>query len=225
MLNFPMERAALQPLVPRGTELDEREGVTYASVVGFMFCRTRVFGVPIPGYRDFEELNLRFYVRRQTGDGWRRGVVFVREVVPRRAIALVARKIYNESYVARPMSHTVNLDPQTGGTVEYRWRLSSGWCSLRAEVQGSPQPIVHGSLEEFITEHHFGYVRQLDGGSVEYGVEHPHWRTWRPVSCALEGDLTPLYGPDLASALSGNPASALVADGSPVSVRHGVRLP
>lgn len=224
MLNFAIDPGLLRPHVPRGTELDHWHGVTYASVVGFMFCRTRVFGMPIPGYRDFEELNLRFYVRRHTDDGWRRGVVFVREVVPRRAIALVARTVYNENYFAHPMAHTVNLNAEVGGDVEFRWKLGGQWCSVGAQVQGAAEPITEGSLEEFITEHYFGYVAQKDGGSVEYGVEHPRWRAWRPMRTALEGDLSPLYGPELAGSLARTPDSAVVAEGSQVLVRHGVRV-
>src|SRR5947209_3312744 len=114
MLNFGLRPKPLAPLVPADTELDDWNGITYASVVGFMFLRTRVFGVPVPGYRDFEELNLRFYVRRRTPEGWRRGVVFVKEVVPRRVIAAIARYAYNEHYVAHRMRHEIG-----GGRVEY----------------------------------------------------------------------------------------------------------
>src|SRR4051794_25256625 len=90
MLPFPLHPAALTPLVPAGTELDFRDGRTFLSLVGFRFLKTRVRGVPVPGHVDFDEVNLRFYVRCKTADGWRRGVTFVKEIVPRRAIALVA---------------------------------------------------------------------------------------------------------------------------------------
>src|SRR4029453_899800 len=78
MLNFPVEREVLQPFVPKGTMLDTYKGVAYLSMVGFRFLKTRPCGVPIPGHGDFEEVNLRFYVRRLAGDEWRRGVVFVK---------------------------------------------------------------------------------------------------------------------------------------------------
>ena len=91
MLNFAVDPKILEPLVPSETELDFHEGQTFLSVVGFLFLDTRVIGMPIPLHRDFEEVNLRFYVRRKSADQWRRGVVFVRELVPRAAIAIVAR--------------------------------------------------------------------------------------------------------------------------------------
>jgi uncharacterized protein len=223
MLNYEVDPALLQPLVPAGTELDAWGGVTYASVVGFHFRRTRVLGVPIPFHREFEELNLRFYVRRRGPEGWRRGVVFVKEVVPRFAIAAVARRVYNENYVALPMRHRIDLSNERGGSAEYGWRMGGRWSSVRAEVSGPARPLVAGSEEEFITEHYWGYARQRDGGCVEYQVEHPRWNVWRADSATLDCDAAALYGPAFAEPLSAPPRSALVADGSRVIVRQGRR--
>jgi uncharacterized protein YqjF (DUF2071 family) len=224
MLNYEVDPALLRPLVPPGTELDAWGGVTYASVVGFLFLRTKVLGIPIPFHRDFEELNLRFYVRRRGPEGWRRGVVFVKEIVPRLAIAAVARLVYNENYVALPMRHRTELSVETGGSVEYGWRSGGRWSSVRAEVRGPARPLVEGSEEEFITEHYWGYAAQRDGGCVEYRVEHPRWSVWRAESAALDCDVAALYGRRFAETLSAAPRSALVADGSPVVVRRGRRL-
>lgn len=224
MLNYAVDPALLRPLVPAGTELDEWGGVTYASIVGFLFQRTKVLGIPIPFHRDFEELNLRFYVRRKGPEGWRRGVVFVKEVVPRVAIAAVARWIYGENYVALPMRHRVELSPRTGGSVEYGWRTGGRWASVRAEVRGPARPLVEGSEEEFITEHYWGYAAQRDGGCVEYQVEHPRWNVWRAEQAVLDCDVAALYGPAFAGPLSAPPRSALVADGSPIIVRQGRRI-
>ncbi len=225
MLNYEVDPALLRPLVPAGTELDAWDGVTYASVVGFMFMDTRVLGVPIPFHRDFEELNLRFYVRRKGPEGWRRGVVFIKEIVPRFAIAAVARVVYGENYVALPMRHRLEIATETGGTVEYGWRLGGRWCSVRATVRGPAGPLAEGSEEEFITEHYWGYARQRDGGTVEYQVEHPRWNVWRAESSSLDCDVAALYGPAFAAPLSAAPRSALVADGSPIIVRQGRRIP
>ena len=224
MLNYEVPPALLRPLVPAGTELDEWGGVTYASVVGFMFLRTRVLGIPIPFHRDFEELNLRFYVRRKGPEGWRRGVVFVKEIVPRFAIAAVARWVYNENYAALPMRHRNEVGPETGGSVEYGWRHRGRWCALRASVAGPSAPAAEGSEAEFITEHYWGYARQRDGGTVEYQVEHPRWKVWRAESATLDCDVATLYGPAFAECLSAPPRSALLADGSPIVVRKGARI-
>jgi uncharacterized protein YqjF (DUF2071 family) len=227
MLNFETDPAALAALVPAGTELDSWSGHTFLSVVGFRFLDTRVLGVPIPFHRNFDEVNLRFYVRRKAADGWRRGVVFVKELVPRRAIAWVARRLYNENYVALPMRHVLvpPADPVSSrGSVGYEWRHRRRWQGLRVDFSAEPFLPADDSLETFITEHYWGYVRQRDGGTVEYQVEHPRWSVWRAESASLDCDVEDLYGRRFAAFLDSTPASAFVARGSPVVVRRGMRL-
>lgn len=220
MLNYAVEPSLLEPLVPLGTQLDAWQGVTYVSLVGFLFADTRLLGVPIPWHRTFQEVNLRFYVRRTVGDEVRRGVTFVREIVPRLAIATTARAIYNEPYVALPMRHAFGALRSDGvpASVEYGWRSSGGWCTLGAEPVGEGRPAQPGSEEEFITEHYWGYTRQRDGSTVEYRVEHPRWRVWAVATPKIVGGLSELYGAELAAVLTAPPRSAFLADGSPVVV-------
>jgi uncharacterized protein len=227
MLNWEVDAVALRPLVPRGTELDAWDGTIYASAVGFLFLRTRVLGIPIPFHRDFEELNLRFYVRRKGPEGWRRGVVFVKEVVPRIAIATVARVVYAENYVAMPMRHRIDRQGDTlapGGSVEYGWRHRGRWGTLAARTEGDSAPLVEGSEAEFITEHYWGYAAQRDSGTVEYRVEHPSWRVWSAAETRFDCDVAAMYGDGFAEALSARPRSAFVAEGSPIIVRQGQRI-
>src|ERR1700693_3806285 len=108
MLNYEVEPNLLSRYVPPGTALDSFKGRTYLSLVGFRFCRTKLLGcLPIPFHANFDEVNLRFYVRRKEGSEDRRGVVFIAEVVPRYAIAATARFLYEENYRYCPMSHHV----------------------------------------------------------------------------------------------------------------------
>lgn len=226
MLNYEVERSALAGRVPRGTELDEWEGHTYLSVVGFLFLNTRVLGVPIPFHRDFEEVNLRFYVRHKSDEGWRRGVVFVKELVPRAAIALLARALYNENYAAVPMGHELrrSTDGQRVESVSYRWRSAGREDRLSVAVASEPAPLRPGSHEEFIAEHYWGYSVQRDGGTCEYRVLHPPWRVAPATHAALDCDVDRLYGEPLGRLLKGKPASAFLADGSDVTVSYGARL-
>ncbi|HEU4585842.1 MAG TPA: DUF2071 domain-containing protein [Gemmatimonadaceae bacterium] len=227
MLNYRVEPGLLRPHVPAGTELDCWSGATYLSIVGFLFRDTRVLGVPVPMHRHFEEVNLRVYVRRTTGDEVRRAVTFIRELVPRRAIATVARLSYNEPYTALPMRHRLGAsDPATGAPtiVEYAWRHRGSWSRISVEPAGAAQPLEAGSEEEFIAEHHWGYTRQRDGGTVEYRVDHPPWRVWQVRNARLQGDVAPLYGANIASAISSAPASAFLADGSAVNLFMPERL-
>jgi uncharacterized protein YqjF (DUF2071 family) len=219
MLNYAVDPAVLAPYVPRGVKLDLWEGEALVSMVGFLFLQTRVLGVPIPFHRNFDEVNLRFYVRRPESAGGQRGVVFISEIVPRLAISLVARGLYNEPYRAMPMRHRI-----ADGDYAYSWKFGGHWQTLGASVRGEAQPITPGSAPEFIFEHYWGYTRQRDGGTVEYQVEHPRWRVWTAECSHLEVDVAALYGPQFVPALSAPPRSAFVAEGSPVLVRRGVRV-
>jgi uncharacterized protein YqjF (DUF2071 family) len=225
MLNYEVPPEILAPLVPRGTELDSWQGKTFASMVGFLFLDTRVRGVAIPGHRNFEEVNLRFYVRRQAADGWRRGVVFVKEIVPRLAIAATARLLYGEKYVALPMRHSITGDPARSGMyVMYGWRHRGRWNGIGAVVSGAPREAEPGSEEEFITEHYWGYSSLRGGGSAEYRVEHPRWQVWPLQRPVLDCDVAALYGRPFGNPLLGEPSSAFLADGSEVAVYPGARL-
>jgi uncharacterized protein YqjF (DUF2071 family) len=228
MLNFEVDPTILQSRVPRGTVLDQHNGKTYVSLVGFLFRDTRVLGAPIPGHRDFEEVNLRFYVRRELENEVRRGVVFVREIVPRSAVAAVARWTYNEPYITLPMRHTIT-PPQPVGEeapreAAYQWQWRGRWNELRLSPTGEGALPAAGSHEEFITEHYFGYTKQRDGSTIEYRVEHPTWRQWKAAEATFDVDVATLYGEEFAPFIKGTPASALFADGSPIVVRRPVRL-
>jgi uncharacterized protein YqjF (DUF2071 family) len=218
MLNYTVDPAVLAPWVPRGVELDLWCGEAVMSMVGFLFRDCRVFGLAWPGMRNFEEVNLRFYVRRRVGDEVRRGVVFVQEIVPSRIVALGARVFYNERYVAMPMRHRVDA-----GRCAFQWRHRGKWETLAATMRGDAAEITPGSEEEFIFEHYWGYARRRDGGTTEYEVEHPRWKVWPVEAATLECAAAELYGPGFAEALGGPPRSAFVAEGSAVRVRCGVR--
>ena len=225
LLNYRCPADLLARLVPHGTDLDPWDGAHLVSLVGFRFVDTRVRGIGFPGHRTFEEVNLRFYVRRETNAEIRRGVVFVRELVPRRAIALVARLLYNEPYQAVRMTHAVNLHEDLGGSATYSWGHRGSAHSLHASVSGAARELTRGSEAEFITEHYWGYTAQRDGSTLEYRVEHPPWRVWECDDAGYEKVSRPsLYGPDFTEVLAAEPVSAFVAVGSAIAVYPGTRL-
>ncbi len=225
MLNYEVDSNLLATLVPEGTELDDWNGKVFISLVGFQFLETRLLGcLPVPFHANFEEINLRFYVRRRAGGEVRRGVVFIREIVPRRAIAFAARAFYNENYTALPMDHEINSAGNGRVRVSYRWRSDERWNKISLETDGSPELPADGSIEQFITEHYWGYAAQRSGGCVEYRVTHPSWRVWQVRQAALEGEVEKLYGRGFALALRGDPHSAFLAEGSAVAVMRGRRL-
>lgn len=223
LLNYQVDPALLEARIPPGTELDLFQGRAFVSLVGFRFLNTRLLGISIPFHRDFDEVNLRFYVRRCEAGVVKRGVVFIQEIVPRRAIAAIARWVYHENYRALPMSHVV-IDEGAGPRVDYRWRLGNCWNRLSAAGTGAARAMVEGSLEQFIAEHYWGYCAQPDGRTMEYQVAHPPWRVWGIASAEFSGDAQALYGAEFAAVLSRPSDSAILAEGSPVTVYSGKRL-
>lgn len=227
LLNYEIDPATLTPHIPIGTELDLFDGRALVSVVGFMFLNTKVLGVPIPFHVNFPEVNLRFYARRKDGDTWKRGVVFVKEIVPRFAIATVARLMYNENYVSMPMRAVCKTDGDTlqhDSIVAYSWQDASKWNSVEARITGDAYTPSPDSEEGFIVEHYWGYTKQRDGGTMEYQVEHPRWKLWQTSEAALDCDVANVYGASFTDALAQKPRSAFVADGSEIVVRKGLRL-
>ena len=224
MLNYEIDPALLHPFVPRGTELDSFEGKTYVSLVGLRFARTKLFGlISVPFHSDFDEVNLRIYVRRREGNEIRRGVMFIREIVSVPAVTFLARMAYAENYRTMPLRHSIDLN-NSGGSIEYSWELKRQRFRLHGQTEGSPSLAADGSLEQFISEHYWGYSRRRDGRSLEYHVAHEPWRTWRASNAAFEGEGSALYGSAFGSVLSRPPRSAFIADGSPVLVYAARRI-
>jgi uncharacterized protein YqjF (DUF2071 family) len=229
MAQYVVDPATLAPWLPRGLELDfypAPDGPRcYVSLVAFLFDRVRVAGISIPFHTRFEEINLRFYVVRTDPDGTRkRGVVFIREFVPRAAIAFVAEAMYDEPYAKLPTGHSIHSTPDSL-IVSYRWGHPSNWQRFTVETLPISEPIAPGSEEEFITEHYWGYTKRSDGSTSEYGVHHPSWQVYPIRSFSIETNFAALYGPVFASLNQQAPASVLLAEGSAVSVSTGRRLP
>lgn len=221
MLNYACDPALLRPYVPVGTELDDYDGVTYLSIVGLLFRDTRVLGVPIPFHRNFEEINLRFYVQRRGPEGRRRGVVFIKEIVPLPAVSIAARVTYGENYHTLRTRHTL-YEPKHNqdGVVVYEWFVDGRPNRMEATFLGEPVMPDAGSLTEYLGEHYWGYTKR-GNDTLEYRVEHSPWRVWEADRARLDVDAEKLYGKAIANVLSEPMLSAFVAEGSAVTVRTG----
>lgn len=220
IVNYEVAPERLRPFVPAETELDLFEGKALVSFVGFRFLRTRVHGLAIPGHVDFLEMNLRFYVRRILPDGTvRRGVTFLGEVVPRRVIAFVARTLYGEPYTARAMRRR-----SEGDRLGYECAGRAGWRGIGARVIGVPRPATDAPATSFITEHYWGYTRRSATRTDEYEVRHPVWEVRDTADVTLDIDPAELYGAAFSDLIHAPVHSALVAEGSPVTVHPGAPL-
>ncbi len=229
MLNFEVPPALLQPHVPIGTELDSFDGRTFLSAVGFHYYNTKLLGWSIPGHVSFPEVNLRFYVRRQAEDGtMRRAVVFLKEIVPRWAVATVAQWCYREPFVSMPLRAQIE-PPQSSahraGQVAYEWRHRGRWNRLSATAVGEPSPLVHGSEAEFIAEHYWAYTRYDVQTTHEYRVAHPPWRVYDTTDFTYDCDVATIYGLKYVPFLRAEPSSVFLVEGSEVEVYPGYALP
>jgi uncharacterized protein YqjF (DUF2071 family) len=224
MAQYAVEPKLLEPYLPAGTELDFFQGRCYVSLVGFLFDRVRVKGIRFPFHTRFEEVNLRFYViRPEPSGGLKRGVVFIREIVPRRAIALIARRLYEEPYDVLKMSHSIR---RIGNSVDvrYSWMQANKWQTLSVEALNAPRAIDPGSEEAFVTEHYWGYTKRRKGGTSQYEVRHPGWEIYPVRRHRIHVDFGWVYGEAFAHLNRQQPASVLLAEGSPVTVLTGTRL-
>lgn len=185
-----------------------------------MFQDTRVKGWKIPFHINFEEVNLRFYVLREHEKTKRRGVVFLKEIVPRQALSLVARAVYREPYVTMPMSHTWSNYGREW-TVAYRWGKGSRNC-LQVITDDTPIDIAAGSEEEFITEHYWGYTRLNDRKTAEYEVTHPRWQVYETKDYLIDVDFARVYGAKFDFLKREEPLSVFLAEGSAIQVKKGI---
>lgn len=223
MVNYAVDPELLKKHVPFKTELDLWNDTCYVSLVGFMFINTRLKGFRIPFHTTFEEVNLRFYVKHQTPDhAWRRGVVFIKEIVPKPALTFVANTIYKEPYKTLSMEH--EWDFSAGAVaVTYRWKQKK-WSMLKVVANKTPTVIHDGSEEEFITEHYWGYTKIATRQTSEYEVEHPRWQVYPVADYALDVDFEDVYGPSFAFLKNEKPTSVFLAEGSEIAVKEGRKI-
>ena len=222
MANYVIDQEILLKYLPHGTELDLWNGNCYVSLIGFMFKETRVKGVKIPLHVNFEEVNLRFYVKYQEDGSWKRGVVFIKEIVPKRALAIVANTIYKEKYQTLPMRHHWEFS-ENELVVEYQWNKGR-WNSLKIVSSNDPKDIEVGTEEEFITEHYWGYTKIAKDRTSEYEVLHPRWKAYTTLEYTIDVDFEAVYGSDFAFLKSEQPKSVFMAEGSEIEVKSGKRI-
>lgn len=219
MANYEVAPSLLESCVPAGTKLDFHEEKCFVSLVGFMFLDTRVLGIPVPFHVNFEEVNLRFYVTREAENETRRGVVFIREIVPRFAIATVAKIFYGEPYQAWRMNHTKDENQ-----LSYSWWKGNCTNQIKIEIGESLGVPAENSHGEFIIEHYWGYTKRGANRTDEYKVEHPKWELFNVNYADIDVDFSVVYGREFAFLRERKPHSILLAKGSEISVYKGAKM-
>lgn len=216
MANYQVDPAILLPFLPKGVELDFYKDKTYVSLVGFMFKNTSLFGIPIPYFGSFEEINLRFYVKKIEGNKIKKGVVFINETVPYKIVAQIANKLFMEHYIAIPTKNEIHIGEHK--KIQYDWKRKGIWNSIAVYSEIEKYKIEPLTIEEFIFERYFGFTKINENTSQEYRIRHPKWVTNKINSAEVKCDFENMYGKQFANLKYTKPASILLAEGSEVKV-------
>ncbi len=217
IFNYEIDPKILEKYIPIGTEIDLWNEKCYISLIGFMFENVKILGIKIPFHVNFEEVNLRFYVKRFEDGKWKRGVVFIKEIVPKHAISIIANTLYNENYHTMPMKHA-RTEHKNSKMFQYKWKKANKWNSITIETAKTPMPIEINSEAEFITEHYFGYTKYNNYKTIEYEVTHPRWKQLEVKNFSIGVDFENNYGQEFSFLQNKKPASAFLALGSDITI-------
>ena len=225
MFNYEIDPNILEKHIPSGTEIDFFNGKAIVSIVGFLFNNTKVMGIKWPGHVNFEEANLRYYIKRFDGEQWKRGVGFVSEIVPKPLVTIMANLLYNEHYSTACMNHRITKT-ENELELEYTWQKRKQYKNI-IKVSAAPLSveIEPGSEEEFIFEHYFGYNQLSASSIIEYAVHHPRWETFPVKDYLIDCDIENLYGKEFVPFITGKkPHSVFLAKGSKVTVEKPTKI-
>ena len=223
MANYVVPKELLSPYIPDKTELDFYEGKTYVSLVGFMFLNTRIRGFSVPYHVNFEEVNLRFYVKHNDRCKWKRGVVFIKEIVPKPAISFIANNLYREKYSTMKMKH-FHIEKDDVIETCYKWKYKDKWNELTATCHKKSLPMRINSEEEFFAEHSWGYTKYNDTKTYEYEVRHPRWEIFQISDYVIDCDFKGIYGNEFSFLNRTKPSSVFMAKGSEVRIHSKTSL-
>ncbi|MFQ6601490.1 YqjF family protein [Flavobacterium sp. C3NV] len=223
LFNYEVDAKILEKYVPAGTKIDLWNNKCYVSLVGFMFKNTKVLGLKVPFHVDFEEVNLRFYVKRFENGEWKRGVVFIKEIVPKKAITFIANTLYQEHYETQKMRHEI-IEGDTTNTFIYQWKNKEKWNTIELETKKDLTKIGIDSDAEFITEHYFGYTKITKDLTFEYEVQHPRWEQYEVLHHNIDIDFEKTYGEDFKFLQNIKPTSVFLAKGSKITVKNKRKL-
>ena len=218
LANYAVNPKILEPYLPYGTELDFWQNKCYVSLVGFMFLNTKVKGIKVPGHVNFEEVNLRFYVKR-TGEngGVKRGVVFIKEIVPKPMITFIANQLFKENYQTLAMDHLWE-EKENNRVVKYVWYKENRENSILVETDLKSEKVKENSKEFFITEHYWGYSKGKGNTANKYEVTHPSWEVYPVKKAEISIDFGLTYGNNFDFLNQQQPASVMLAEGSEICV-------
>jgi len=223
MANYIVPQELLLPFLPYKTELNLFGGEAYVSLVGLMFLNTKVFGISVPLHENFEEVNLRFYVKYNDHGTWKKGVVFIKEIVPKRAVSFIANNVYGENYETMRMKH-FHQDNGDNLSVGYEWKFNNQWNKISAIAEKRAKKIIPDTCECFFADHYWGFTKYSNTKTYYYNIEHPVWQTFKVISHDIQCDFGALYGDGFSFLNHQKPKQVLMTKGSQINIHHKMEL-
>jgi hypothetical protein len=213
-MTYAVSPELLLPHVPAGVTLDCIDGKAFVGLVPFSFENVTMNRLRIPFHQSFPEINLRFYVKHRLG----RGVVFLRECAPKRAVVWLARKKYNEPYCCKKMKEKVRMF--TDGTFSVAHSLWSNGIKNTVEVTARTTPVFpdKNSSAHYFKELELGFGIAHNKQTMLYRIHHPEWEVFPVVSYALNMNFGAVFGEKWAFLSAEKPLDVSLVKGSAVTV-------
>jgi len=225
LFNYAVAPEFLAPYLPAHTELDLHDCRYFCSLVGVRCLDLHTHGMPLWPFRNYAQVNLRFYVCRQIdAPHWRHGVVFIKQLIPHRLVAWTARRLFNERTETQRVTALVEATAEGTEQVEYRWPFQGEHCRLKTSFRPQPPCAAPEQQRLFFVERHWGYAAQRDGSTLEYRFDHPPWQVYRPLDMTSSVSVGDFFGPPFTELFRSPPDSILACRGSAVSLARGHRL-
>lgn len=215
--NYIVSPEIIEKYLPRHTEIDFFNGQCFVSLVGFQFKDVAIEGIKVPFHTDFEEINLRCYVRHFDGQGWRQGTVFLSEIADKRLLTALANSLYNENYRTMPTKHSQKEAPQ-GNQYGYYWKSENQWQQMEVSTATRPVSVDPESETAFLIHKLWGYGKHNEQQTNQYQIDHPLWQVYPVQQYSLEVDFSKIFGPEFAHLKGRKPHSVILAEGSPINV-------
>lgn len=189
--HWPVEPAALRPLLPAPLQIDTFEGRAWIAVVPFRMTGVRLRGTPsLPWLSAFPELNVRTYVTT----GGKPGVWFFSLDAANSLAVAIARAWFHLPYFRARMSCT-----EREGWIHYaseriHRRAPAALLEGRYRPVGGARSPQAGTLEHFLTERYCLYTTSARGQIIRAEIHHPPWPLQRTEAEFARNSMTESLG-------------------------------
>ncbi|THF88984.1 DUF2071 domain-containing protein [Deinococcus sp. KSM4-11] len=186
-MHWPVPPEHLAPTLPRGLELDTRNGLAWLGVVPFTMTGVSPRGVPdVPGVSTFPELNLRTYVTA----GGIGGVWFYSLDAASPLAVRLARALFHLPYFDARMWASHEQGVTRYASLRTHRGAPPGRFAGAYRPVGEPITALPGSLEDWLTNRLYLYSADPAGRVYRGRIHHQAWPLRRAEAVIRENTLT-----------------------------------